>query len=75
MKKILSLTLAVMLLLSAIPTAYAADQDYSLGTAVTVEGAGGECSVCKERRRRNRKRKPADRIFQIAEHSFQSFGR
>lgn len=45
MKKILSLTLAVMLLVSAIPTAYAADQDYSLGTAVTVEGAGGEYTV------------------------------
>lgn len=45
MKKILSLTLAVMLLVSAIPTAFAADQDYSLGTAVTVEGAGGEYTV------------------------------
>lgn len=45
MKKILSLTLAVMLLVSAIPTAFAADQDYTLGTAVTVEGAGGEYIV------------------------------
>ena len=46
MKKILSLTLAVMLLVSAIPTAFAAEnQDYSLGTAVTVEGAGGEYTV------------------------------
>lgn len=45
MKKILSLTLVVMLLVSAIPTAFAADQDYSLGTAVTVEGAGGEYTV------------------------------
>ena len=45
MKKILSLTLAVMLLVSAIPTAFAADQDYTLGTAVTVEGAGGEYTV------------------------------
>ena len=46
MKKILSLTLAVMLVVSAIPTAFAAEtQDYSLGTAVTVEGAGGEYTV------------------------------
>lgn len=45
MKKILSLTLVVMLLVSAIPTAFAADQDYTLGTAVTVEGAGGEYTV------------------------------
>jgi hypothetical protein len=45
MKKILSLTLAVVLLVSAIPTAFAADQDYSLGTAVTVTGAGGEYTV------------------------------
>lgn len=46
MKKILSLTMAVMLLVSAIPTAFAAEnQDYSLGTAVTVEGAGGEYTV------------------------------
>lgn len=45
MKKILSLTLAVMLLVSAIPTAFAADQDYSLGTAVVIEGAGGEYTV------------------------------
>ena len=45
MKKILSLTLAVMLLVSAIPTAFAADQDYTLGTSVTVEGAGGEYTV------------------------------
>lgn len=46
MKKILSLTLAVMLLVSAIPTAFAAEtQDYSLGTAVTVTGAGGDYTV------------------------------
>ena len=45
MKKILSLTLAALMLVSAIPTAFAADQDYSLGTAVTVEGAGGEYTV------------------------------
>lgn len=42
MKKILSLTLAVMLLVSVIPTAFAAEtQDYSLGTAV-VYTANGE---------------------------------
>ncbi len=36
MKKILSLTLAVMLLVSAIPTAFAAEtQDYTMGTAVS----------------------------------------
>ena len=46
MKKILSLTLAVMMVVSAIPTAFAAEtQDYTLGTAVTVEGAGGEYTV------------------------------
>ena len=46
MKRILSLTLAIMLLVSAIPTTFAAEnQDYSLGTAVTVEGAGGEYTV------------------------------
>lgn len=44
MKKVLSLTLAVLLLVS-IPTAFAADQDYTLGTAVTVKGAGGEYTV------------------------------
>ena len=46
MKKILSITLAAVMLLSMIPTAFAAEtQDYSLGTAVTVEGAGGEYTV------------------------------
>lgn len=46
MKKILSLTLAVLMVVSMIPTAFAAEtQDYSLGTAVTVEGAGGEYTV------------------------------
>ena len=46
MKKILSITLAAVMLLSIIPTAFAAEtQDYSLGTAVTVEGAGGEYTV------------------------------
>lgn len=46
MKKILSLTLAAIMVASAIPTAFAAEnQDYSLGTAVTVEGAGGEYTV------------------------------
>ena len=46
MKKILSLTLAVLMVVSMIPTAFAAEtQDYTLGTAVTVEGAGGEYTV------------------------------
>ena len=45
MKKILSLTLAALLLVSMIPTAMAADQDYSLGTQITVVGGGGEYSV------------------------------
>lgn len=40
MKKILSLALAGVMMVSALPVAYAADtQDYSLGTAVSVEGA------------------------------------
>ena len=46
MKKILSLTLAALMVVSMVPTAFAAEtQDYSLGTAVTVEGAGGEYTV------------------------------
>ena len=45
MKKILSLTLAALLLVSMIPTTMAADQDVSLGTDITVVGAGGEYSV------------------------------
>lgn len=46
MKKILSLTLAVLMVVSMIPTAFAAEtQDVSLGTAVTVEGAGGEYTI------------------------------
>lgn len=43
MKKIISLLLAVMLVISAVPMAYAADtQDYSLGTAVKYTAANNE---------------------------------
>lgn len=42
MKKILSLTLAVMLLVSAIPTAFAADVDYTQGTQVVYTATGSE---------------------------------
>lgn len=46
MKKILSLTLAVLMVVSMIPTAFAAEtQDYSLGTAVNLVGDGGEYTV------------------------------
>lgn len=38
MKKILSLSLAALMMVSMIPTAYAVDQDVSLGTAVNVIG-------------------------------------
>ena len=43
MKRIISLLLAVMLVISAVPMAYAADtQDYSLGTAVKYTAANNE---------------------------------
>lgn len=45
MKKILSLGLAATMAMAALPTAFAADQDHSLGTAVTIEGKGGEYTV------------------------------
>lgn len=45
MKKILSLTLAALMLVSMIPTAMAADVDVQQGTQVTVVGAGGEYTV------------------------------
>ena len=38
MKKILSLTLAVLMVVSAIPTAFAADVDYKNGTEVEYTG-------------------------------------
>lgn len=45
MKKILSLTLAAMMVVSVLPVAYAADVDYKTGTNVTVVGDGGEYFV------------------------------
>lgn len=46
MKKIVSLTLAGLMLVSMIPTAFAAEtQNYELGTSVTVVGDGGEYYV------------------------------
>lgn len=45
MKKILSLALAAIMVVSVLPVAYAADVDYKTGTNVTVVGDGGEYFV------------------------------
>lgn len=45
MKKILSLALAALMMVSVLPVAYAADVDYQTGTNVKVVGDGGEYYV------------------------------
>ncbi|MBQ8001205.1 MAG: hypothetical protein IJ298_08440 [Ruminococcus sp.] len=42
MKKILSLALAALMLVSVVPMVYAADVDYTQGTAVSYTGTGTE---------------------------------
>ena len=39
MKKILSLTLAALMVVSMVPTAFAADVNYDIGTQISVEGS------------------------------------